>query len=313
MRIFVTGGTGLVGGHVVEKLLGRGDEVIVGSRSADPFSYFYNRRLNEKAVMVDYDLKDFRRVFDIITKYEIEAVIHLGAQPIVQTAYKNPYETLESNIMGTVNVLEAARLSGGIKAVVVASSDKAYGVAEELPYHEEMKLNGQHPYDCSKSCADLISTMYANTYDLPLTVARFGNIFGPGDLNFNRIIPGLMKAILKKEPLLLRSDGSLVREYLYVCDVADGYLLLLDNIAKVKGEAFNFGSDEKFMVLEIIAFCERVLGEKVDYRIMNNAKGEIPAQYLDNSKLKRILNWSCGDNLEVGIKATFDWYKEILA
>ncbi|MBI4975461.1 GDP-mannose 4,6-dehydratase [Candidatus Peregrinibacteria bacterium] len=262
---------------------------------------------------MNYDLKDYSRVFDVITKYEIEVIIHLGAQPIVNTAYRNPYETLESNIMGTVNVLEAARLYASLEAIVVASSDKAYGMSEVLPYTENMSLNGQHPYDCSKSCTDLIAKMYSKTYDLPVVISRFGNIFGPGDLNFNRIIPGIMKSLISGEELLLRSDGTLVREYLYVKDVADGYILLADNIDKVRGEAFNFGTSKHYSVLELIALCEEVLGQKVSYHIINNAKGEIQAQYLDCGKLKGVLNWECGSDLALSIKETFEWYKKYFA
>ena len=311
-RVFVTGGTGLVGGHVVEKLVENNNEVFVGWRSRDPKAYFFQNELEKKVCMVNYDLKDFRRVFDIISKYEIDTVIHLGAQPIVYTAYKNPYETLESNIMGTVNVLEACRMYGEVKSIVIASSDKAYGVSEVLPYTEEMKLNGQHPYDCSKSCTDLVSIMYAKTYDLPVTISRFGNIFGPGDMNFNRIIPGIMKSIIKGETLELRSDGSMIREYLYVKDVADGYLMLAENIEKCKGEAFNFGTAKKYTVLELIELCGKVIGKEVDYKIVNNAKGEIPAQYLDSSKLQQLLNWQCNENIEGAIKESYEWYKSVL-
>lgn len=297
---------------MVEKLLDSGNTVVVGTRARDPRAYFFEKKLEDQAIMANYDLKDYKRVLDVVTKYEIEVVIHLGAQPIVNTAFKNPYETLESNIMGTINVLEAARLHGELTAIVVASSDKAYGSSEVLPYTEDMKLNGQHPYDCSKSCTDLVAKMYAQTYDLPVTVARFGNIFGPGDLNFNRIIPGIMKSLIFDEELLLRSDGTLVREYLYVKDVADGYILLADNIEKVRGEAFNFGTTKHYSALELIELCEQVLGRKMNYRIVNNAKGEILAQYLDCSKLKSLLNWECDSNLTLPIRETFEWYKKSL-
>lgn len=311
-RVFVTGGTGLVGGHLVEKLVKDDNEVFVGWRSRDPKAYFFQQELEKKVCMVDYDLKDFRRVLDIISKYEIDTVIHLGAQPIVYTAYKNPYETLESNIMGTINILEACRMYGEVKSIVVASSDKAYGISEQLPYTEDMKLNGQHPYDCSKSCTDLVSIMYAKTYNLPVTVSRFGNIFGPGDMNFNRIIPGIMKSLIKGETLELRSDGSMIREYLYVKDVADGYLMLAENIEKCSGEAFNFGTAKKYSVIELIKLCEKVLDKKVPYTIINNAKGEIPAQYLDSSKLQQLLNWQCNENIEGAITESYEWYKSVL-
>lgn len=308
-KIFITGGTGLVGSHVVENLLSLGHELIVGMRSRDPKAYFFQKNLDAKSILINYDLKDFQRVFDIISKYEIDIIIHLGAQPIVPTAYVNPYETLSSNIMGTVNILEASRLYGKLEAIVVASSDKAYGVSDVLPYKEEMKLNGQHPYDCSKSCTDLIARMYAKTYDLPVAVSRFGNIFGPGDLNFNRIIPGIMKALILDEELLLRSDGSMIREYLYVKDVAKGYVLLAENIGKCKGEAFNFGTAKRYSVFDIVKLCEKTLEQKVKYKILDNAKGEISEQYLDSTKLKKVLNWQCDFDMETALHETFEWYK----
>lgn len=297
----------------MRELLESHNEVIVGMRSHDPRSYFVEQGLDKHVVMVNYDLKDFQRVLDIVTKYEVEVIIHLGAQPIVNTAYMNPYETLSSNIVGTMNILEAARLYGKVKAVVVASSDKAYGASDVLPYTEEMKLDGHHPYDCSKSCTDLIAQMYAKTYEMPVTIARFGNIFGPGDLNFNRIISGVMKAMILDEELVLRSDGTMIREYLYVKDVAAGYLLLADNIEKTRGEAFNFGTSTHYSVLDIIQLCEKALGKKVHYKITNTAKGEIPAQYLDSSKLKNMLNWECGSDLTKPIQETFAWYKHYFA
>lgn len=309
-NVFITGGTGFIGGHIVEALLNLGNNVIVGIRSKDPKAYFYKQKFDEKVILVNYDLKDFNRVLDIITKYEIDVVIHLGAQPIVTTAYNNPYETLSSNIMGTVNILEAARIYGKLESVVVASSDKAYGITDILPYSEEMKLNGKHPYDCSKSCMDLIAKMYFETYGVPIVVSRFGNIFGPGDSNFNRIIPGIMKALLLNEKLLLRSDGKMIREYLYVKDVANGYLLLADNIDKTRGEAFNFGTSRHYSVLEIISLCEEVLGIKVKYKILNNSKGEIPMQYLDSTKLKQLLGWEYNSEIRIALKETFEWYKK---
>lgn len=311
-KVFVTGGTGFVGSHLVKALIDRGDEVVVGVRSRDPKSLFSMSKLEEQVILADYDLKDFNRVFDILSKYEINVVMHLGAQPIVSTAYKNPYETLSSNIIGTMNILEASRLCGNLEAIIVASSDKAYGISDVLPYTEEMKLDGQHPYDCSKSSTDLIAKMYAKTYGLPVTISRCGNIFGPGDLNFNRIIPGIMKALTVDEELLLRSDGEMVREYLYVKDIVEGYLLLADNIDKTRGEAFNFGTSRQYSVLEIIALCEESLGVKVKYKILDNAKGEIPIQYLDNNKLKQLLGWECNYDMKKAIKETFEWYRKCL-
>lgn len=308
-KVFVTGGTGFVGSHVVEALLNQGSNVVVGIRSKDPKSYFYQKKLDEKAVLVNYDLKDLNRIFDIIGKYEINVVIHLGAQPIVPTAYKNPYETFFSNIMGTVNILEAARLYGGLEAVIVASSDKAYGKSRHLPYTEETSLKGNHPYDVSKSSADLIAQTYFNTYKLPISIARFGNVFGPGDINFNRLIPGIFEAVIKNKDFLVRSDGKMVREYVYVKDVVNGYVKLAQNINKIKGEAFNFGSENIFSVIDVIKKIEKILNIKVSYKILNTAKNEIPKQYLDWKKAKKTLNWQPKTSFENGIKESFAWYR----
>ena len=238
-NVLITGAMGLVVGHLTEKLVEMGANAHITYRSFNPKSYFAGKKLNKKVISAVCDIKDFNRVFDIIAKYEIEYVFHVAAQPIVDVAYVNPRETLETNIMGTVNILEASRFSQKIKGVVIASSDKAYGKKCSNAVEIE-PMAGDHPYDVSKSCTDLIARTYAKTYGLPVAVSRFGNIYGPGDFNFNRIVPGIMKAILKNETLEIRSDGKFVRDYVYVKDVADGYIALMENMEKAKGEAFNF-------------------------------------------------------------------------
>ena len=308
-NILVTGATGLVGGHLTEKLVGMGANVHITFRSFNPKSYFAKKKLNEKVVSAICDIKHFDRVFDIITKYEIEHIFHVAAQPIVDAAYINPHETLEANIMGTVNILEAARRSSKIKGVVVASSDKAYGkkcsnAAETEP------MAGDHPYDVSKSCTDLIARTYAKTYDLPVAVSRFGNIYGPGDMNFNRIVPGVMKAILNNETLEIRSDGKFIRDYVYVKDVADGYVTLMENMSKIKGEAFNFSTGYNFSVIEIIKKIEKILNKKCEYKILNVQKNEIPEQSLSFEKATKVLGWKSQYAFEEGIVETYNWYEE---
>lgn len=311
-NILITGASGLVGGHLTEKLVEMGANVHITRRSFNPKSYFTGKKLNEKVISIICDIKDFDRVFDVVSKYEIEHIFHVAAQPIVNTAYVNPRETFESNIMGTVNILEAARHSPIIKGVVVASSDKAYGKKCDNAT-ETAPMAGDHPYDVSKSCTDLIARTYAKTYDLPVAVSRFGNIYGPGDFNFNRIIPGIMKAILKNEAFEIRSDGKFVRDYVYVKDVADGYVALMENMHKAKGEAFNFSTGYNFSVIELIEKIEKILNKKCDYKILNIQKNEIPSQSLNFEKANKVLGWKSQYMFEEGIKETFDWYREYLA
>jgi len=308
-NVLITGATGLVGGHLAEKLVEMGVNTHITYRSFNPKSYFAGKKLNEKVISAICDIKDFNRVFDIITKYEIEYVFHVAAQPIVDVAYVNPRETLETNIMGTVNILEASRFSQKIKGVVIASSDKAYGKKCSNAVEIE-PMAGDHPYDVSKSCTDLIARTYAKTYGLPVAVSRFGNIYGPGDFNFNRIVPGIMKAILKNETLEIRSDGKFVRDYVYVKDVADGYIALMENMEKAKGEAFNFSTGYNFSVLEMIKKIEKILNKKCGHKILNIQKNEIPLQSLNFEKAEKILGWKSRYTFEEGIVETFNWYKE---
>ncbi|PIR75657.1 MAG: sugar dehydratase, partial [Candidatus Magasanikbacteria bacterium CG10_big_fil_rev_8_21_14_0_10_43_9] len=252
-NIFVTGGTGLVGSHLVETLLEiEGANIVCLVREKNSKSYFYKQGFEDRVTIVYGDLNDKERIFNIVTAYEIDYIFHIGAQAIVQTSFINPYETFTSNIMGTVHVLEAARLSPRVKGVVVASSDKAYGKNCHNAT-EDNALAGDHPYDVSKSCTDLIALSYFKTYGVPVTVSRFGNIYGPGDLNMNRIIPGIMKSVIDSTNLELRSDGTFLRDYVYVKDVVDGYVTLAEKIDIAKGEAFNFSSGHNFSVLDLVS------------------------------------------------------------
>lgn len=310
-KVLVTGSTGLVGGHIVEKLLEQGAVVFATRRSKDFRSYFIEKGFDRKTISAACDIKDYDRIFDVISKYEIEYIFHLAAQPIVPTAFINPKEALETNIMGTVNVLEAARHCPEIKGIVLASSDKAYGKKCDSAT-ETTPMAGDHPYDVSKSCADLIARTYANTYGMPIAVSRFGNIYGPGDLNINRIIPGIMEALVFDTTLELRSDGSFIRDYVYVKDVADGYLLLMENIDRVKGEAFNFSTGYNLSVLELIDKVSGIVGKKCKYEITNNQKNEIPSQSLNYEKATNILGWKSNYSFEDGMKETYEWYKNYL-
>lgn len=311
-NVLVTGGTGFVGSHLAEELVNLGANVITTFEYTDPLSYFMVKGLDKKVTMADIDIGQFDKVFDIVTKLEVDYIFHLAAQAIVTTAYANPRRTLESNIMGTANVLESARLYPKVKAVVVASSDKAYGKLKSGQYVETDQLKGDHPYDVSKSATDLIANMYFKTYQVPVVTSRFGNIYGEGDNNFSRIIPGIMMSLLKNETLELRSDGKAIRDYLYVKDVVEGYLMLAEKIDETKGEAFNFGSNDTLSVIGLIEEIEKALKVKVPYKVLNIAKNEIPYQSLDYKKIKKF-GWKNNENVGSTAKRIYEWYRGIIS
>lgn len=307
-KILVTGGTGFVGSHLVEKLVEQKATVITTYQTLNPYSYFFTQNLEKKTLMMNVDVCNFNQIFNIVTKNNIEYIFHLAAQPLVEPAYYNPKQTLYTNILGTINTLEAARLFSTVKGIIVASSDKAYGKLHKEKYLETDALRGDHPYEVSKSSADLICYAYFKTYNSPVVTTRFGNVYGEGDLNFSRLIPGLMTAISKKTSFLIRSNGKYVRDYLYVKDVVEGYLLLVEHIEKVKGESFNFGSQETLSVLELIKLVQKNLNAKIPYKILNTAKNEIPYQSHDYSKIKRKLGWQPSFSITKTISKIYDWY-----
>jgi len=310
--ILVTGGTGFVGSHLVERLLKEKANVITTYKALDPKSYFFTRKLQKKTTLAHVDIVDFERVFDLITKYEVDFIFHLAAQPLVDAAYYNPRRTMDSNIRGTVNILESARLYPRVKGVIFASSDKAYGKLTKEKYLESDPLRGDHPYEVSKSAADLIAYSYYKTYGVPVVITRFGNIYGEGDTNYSRIIPGIMKAIINDEVLSIRSDGKYVRDYLYVKDVAEGYLMIAKKIESIVGQAFNFGSKETISVLALIKIVEKAVKRKLKYKILNNAQNEIPYQSLDYSKIKKKIGWEPKKSLKKTSKSILAWYKKVI-
>ena len=304
-KALVTGGAGFIGSHLVERLIKEGYKVIV----VDNLSSGRKENLDLKAKFYKMDIRD-KKMGEILRKEKIESVFHLAAKPIVEDIYQNPLEALSVNIMGTANILDSCRLKKDLKSIVVVSSDKAYGKNKNLPYTEETPLGGDHPYEVSKTAADLIAQAYFKTYNLPITVTRFSNTFGPRDYNFSRIIPGIFESIIKNKKLLIRSDGKMVREYTFVKDIVDGCIKRRKNINKTKGEAFNFGSKSIFSVIEVIKKVEEILNVKVNYKILNTAKNEIPEQYLDWRKAKKMLNWQPKTSFEEGIRESFNWYKD---
>ena len=309
--ILVTGGTGFVGSHLVEALVNEGAHVVVPYVELDPRSYFVTQGLDKHVILCPADLTDRGRVSSLINNYEIKIIFHLGAQAIVANAYRNPVEAFETNLMGTVNVLEAARQYGKVEAIVVTSSDKAYGKSDK-PYVEEDPLCGDHPYEASKAAADLAAQTYAKTYGLPVTVTRFGNIYGEGDLNFTRIIPGMMKAMVEGATLELRSDGAMTRDYVYVKDAISGILALALNIDQTRGEAYNFTSHEHLSVLDLLAKAEEIVGQRIHRSIRNDAVNEIPNQRLNDDKIRKSLGWKSVHTLTQTLPQIYQWYKKIL-
>jgi CDP-glucose 4,6-dehydratase len=315
-RVFVTGATGIVGSWLIKRLLNLRAHVVILVRDWDPQTELVRSGDIMRTNVVNGQLEDFATLERAINEHDIDTVFHLGAQPIVQTALRNPLPTFEANIRGTYNLLEACRVHRSlVTRVVVASSDKAYGDSPVLPYTEDMPANGRHPYDVSKSCTDLLAMTYAHTYDLPVTVARCGNIYGGGDLNWSRIVPGTMRSLWLGERPIIRSNGLFTRDYIYVEDVVDAYLALAERCsdAGVKGEAFNFSPETKVTVLEITKVIQRVMRrEDLHPVIQDQAKGEIQDQYLDSTKAKTRLGWTARFGLEGGLAETAGWYQRFL-
>lgn len=262
------------------------------------------------------ELEDLGVLMRALNEYEVDTVFHLGAQTVVGAASRSPLSTFEANIRGTWNVLEACRLAPKlVERVIVASSDKAYGIHDQLPYTEDARLQGRFPYDVSKSCADLISFSYHTTYGTPVSVTRCGNLFGAGDLNFNRLIPGTIRSLLKNERPIIRSDGTFIRDYFYVEDAVDAYLLLAEHMPKpgFTGEAFNFGTETPLSVIEVVDALLRLMNRKdLEPIVLNQASHEIPRQYLDCSKARRLMDWRPKRSFEDGLLATIEWYTEWL-
>jgi len=313
-RVLVTGATGMVGSWLVRRLLGEGAFVVAFIRDWDPNSELIRSGDVYATTVVNGQLESFGDVERAINEHEVDTVFHLGAQTLVGPAYRSPLPTFESNIRGTYNLLEACRQHRGlVQRVVVASSDKAYGQVEQLPYTEDMPVQGLHPYDVSKSCTDLLARTFAQTYDLPVTVARCGNIYGGGDLNWSRIVPDTIRSTLQNRPVVLRSDGRYIRDYIYVKDVVEAYMLLAERAANdgVRGEAFNFGLESRVTVLQIAGKVLELMGRTdLEPVIANTATAEIKDQYLHCGKARKVLNWRHRYSLEEGLKETITWYRD---
>ncbi len=312
--VLVTGGTGLLGGWLIQALRAVQADVVVLVRDWVPQSELYRSGQIEHVRAVRGDVADQDLLERVLGEYEVNIVFHLAAQTIVSIANRNPTSTFESNIRGTWALLEACRRSPCVQQIIIASSDKAYGEHAELPYREEVPLQGRHPYDVSKSCADLIAQAYAKTYGLAVAISRCGNLYGGGDLNWNRIIPGTIRSVIRGERPVIRSDGSLTRDYFYVKDAAEAYIRLAQQMStdrSLQGEAFNFSNEQPASVVQVV---DKILAlmERTDLHpvIQNKASHEIPHQYLNAAKARERLGWKPMFRFDEGLLETIAWYEE---
>lgn len=312
-RVFVTGVAGLLGSWLAADLVSKGAHVVGLIRDQVAHAELVRSGTINQIDVVHGDITDYAAMERAIAEYEIDTIFHLAAQTIVGIANRAPLSTFEANIKGTWVMLEAARRNPTVERMVVASSDKAYGTHADLPYREDAPLQGEHPYDVSKSCADLITHSYAHTYNLPVAITRCANLYGGGDLNWNRLVPGTMRSVLRGKRPLVRSDGTLKRDYIYVKDAVRGYMMTAEQMDVARGQAFNFGVDRPRAVLEMIDEIVALSGnDELSPIILNEAKNEIQDQYLLSEKAARVLGWKPQYSLQEGLQVTMEWYKAFL-
>jgi CDP-glucose 4,6-dehydratase len=314
--VLVTGATGLLGGWLTRRLIESGASVVCLVRDWVPQCELVRSHQLEQVNVVRGDVTDREVIERALGEYEVQTVFHLAAQTIVSIANRNPASTFESNIQGTWNLLEACRRSPLVNAIVLASSDKAYGDQEVLPYNEDMPLQGRHPYDVSKSCADLIAQSYAISFQLPVAITRCGNFYGGGDLNWNRVVPGTIRSVIRGERPVIRSDGQFIRDYFYVEDGAAAYMRLAEGLTAdpaLRGAAFNFSNELQITVLQLVEKILTHMGSNLRPVIQNQALNEIRHQYLSAERARRLLNWAPQFTLDEGLERTIAWYRDYFA
>ena len=311
-RVLITGYEGFLGSNLTKTLIDAGAKITGLDIKVKRKETILSKQDFAKITIIKGSVAEYKLICDILKRYKINIIFHLAAEAIVGRSQKNPLKTFETNIKGTWNILEASRQARSIEAIIIASSDKAYGSHDDLPYTEDTPLCGKHPYDVSKSCADLIAYTYFNTYSLPVAVTRCGNIYGPGDFNFSRVVPDAIRCALKGKQFIIRSDGKLTRDYIYVEDIVKGYILLVERMKKLKlyGEAFNFSNENPITVIEIVKKIYNLTGKKPNYKIFNEAKYEIKHQYLCSQKARKILHWKPKYELEQGLNKTIKFVKD---
>lgn len=311
-RVFVTGASGFVGANLVKALIERSAFVVCLERDETQPNSLNMLDLRSHVNVVRGSVDDLQAMSRVLNEYEIDAVFHLAAQALVGAANRSPISTFESNIRGTYMLLEACCLSGSVDRVVVASSDKAYGSHDELPYSEDYRLNALYPYDVSKACTDLITISFAKTFGLPSAITRSANIYGPADMNMSRIIPGTILSVLRGERPIIRSDGTPVRDFIFTEDIIAGYLLLAERIDDAAGEAFNFGSGEPVSMVDLVTRILRLMGRdrdlEPDILLTSKIANEIDAQYLSSTKVSERYGWRPAVSLDEGLRRTIDWY-----
>lgn len=319
--MLVTGAQGFIGSWLTQRLLDEGAQVVVPRRDVPALSRFRIEGLEERCDLVQADLLDYEALVRVLNEYAVHSVFHLAAQTLVGIANRSPLSTWESNVRGTYNLLEACRTVGTVsqpvERVVVASSDKAYGAHETLPYHEDFPLQPRYPYDVSKACTDLIARSYAVTYDLPVAVTRLANVYGGGDFNFSRIVPDTARALIEGNQPVVRSDGSPQRDYIYAEDAAEAYLAVADSLSRpeLRGRAWNAGAGRPVEVMDIVRRLIAVSEQDVEPDVQGSGTphGEIDRQYLDSTAIREELGWKPSWELDGGLAETFDWYRRALS
>jgi CDP-glucose 4,6-dehydratase len=313
--VLVTGATGLLGGWIVKALVELRADVVCLVRDWVPQSEMVRGGAVDRVKVARGDVRDQTTLERVLNEFEINTVLHLAAQTIVGTANRNPVSTFETNVAGTWALLEGARRCGTVKQIVLASSDKAYGDQPDLPYTEDMPLQGRHIYDASKSCADLVAQTFAHVYGVPVAITRCGNFYGGGDLNWNRIVPGTIRSILRGTRPVIRSDGSFIRDYIYAEDAVQAYLFLAEKLASspdLRGEAFNFSNETQITVRDLVRKISAMMGSSLEPDIRNEASNEIKHQYLSAEKARKVLSWTPQFTIDTGLERTIAWYREFL-